>query len=143
MNFYNGIHTITPEVGLSYDRVSVDGFKFNNGVEFQDEDINLVVGKIGLNWLAQFTESISTNVGFGIRYNFNDDFDAGVKLVNTNGDYIGHFSNKTDLGDFYYYVNLGVNYAITQNWELGVMYNGDFSSDASSHAGFVKLGYWW
>ena len=143
MNFYNGIHTITPEVGLSYDRVSVDGFKFNNGVEFQDEDINLVVGKIGLNWLAQFTESISTNVGFGIRYNFNDDFDAGVKLVNTNGDYIGHFSNKTDLGDFYYYLNLGVNYAITSNWELGVMYNGDFSSDASSHAGFVKLGYWW
>ena len=137
MNFYNGIHTITPEVGLSYDRVEVDGFKLN-GIDYNDNNINLVMGKIGLNWLAQFTESVSTNVGFGIRYNFNDDFDAGLKILNG-----GVYSAKTDLGDFYYYLNLGVNVALTQNWELGVMYNGDFSSDANSHSGFVKLGYWW
>ncbi|MDY5557918.1 autotransporter domain-containing protein, partial [Helicobacter sp.] len=137
MNFYNGIHTITPEVGLSYDRVEVDGFKLN-GVDYSDNNINLVVGKIGLNWLAQFTESVSTNVGFGIRYNFNDDFDTSLRIAN--GEV---YSTNTDLGDFYYYLNLGVNVALTQNWELGVMYNGDFSSDASSHSGFVKLGYWW
>ena len=137
MNFYNGIHTITPEVGLSYDRVEVDGFKLN-GVDYNDNNINLVVGKIGLNWLAQFTESVSTNVGFGIRYNFNDDFDTSLRISNG-----AVYSTNTDLGDFYYYLNLGVNVALTQNWELGVMYNGDFSSDASSHSGFVKLGYWW
>ena len=137
MNFYNGIHTITPEVGLSYDRVSVDGFIQSNGLSNDDQDINLVIGKVGINWLAQFTDSLSTNVGVGIRYNFNDDFDANIGIGNQ------RYSTTTDLGDFYYYVNLGVNYAITQNWELGVMYNGDFSSDASSHAGFVKLGYWW
>ena len=137
MNFYNGIHTITPEVGLSYDRVEVDGFMLDR-INYDDNNINLVMGKIGLNWLAQFTESVSTNVGFGIRYNFNDDFDAGLRILNG-----GVYSTNTDLGDFYYYVNLGVNYAITQNWELGVMYTGDFSSDASSHSGFVKLGYWW
>ena len=45
MNFYNGIHTITPEVGLSYDRVEVDGFKLN-GIDYNDNNINLVMGKI-------------------------------------------------------------------------------------------------
>ena len=137
MNFYNGIHTITPEVGLSYDRVSVDGFIQSNGISNDDQDINLVIGKVGINWLAQFTDSLSTNVGVGIRYNFNDDFDANIGIGNQ------RYSTTTDLGDFYYYLNLGVNVALTQNWELGVMYNGDFSSDANSHSGFVKLGYWW
>ncbi|WP_321062179.1 hypothetical protein [Helicobacter sp.] len=137
MNFYNGIHTITPEVGLSYDRAEVDGFTLGE-VTYDDAGINLPVAKVGLNWLAQFTESVSTNVGVGIRYNLNDDYTTSLKIPNG-----GAYSTKTDLGDFYYYLNLGVNYAITSNWELGVMYNGDFSSDASSHSGFVKLGYWW
>ena len=137
MNFYNGIHTITPEVGLSYDRAEVDGFTLN-GVTYEDAGVNLPVAKVGLNWLAQFTETFSTNVGVGIRYNLNDDYTASLKIPNG-----GVYSAKTDLGDFYYCLNLGVNVALTQNWELGVMYNGDFSSDANSHSGFVKLGYWW
>lgn len=144
MNFYNGIHTFTPEVGLSYDRIEVDGFTLND-ITYEDAGINLPVAKVGLNWLAQFTETFSTNVGVGVRYNFNDDYNAGLRIndvLNKTGSYISA-SNNTDLGDFYYYLNLGVNVALTQNWELGVMYTGDFASDASSHSGFVKLGYWW
>ena len=144
MNFYNGIHTFTPEVGLSYDRIEVDGFTLND-ITYEDASINLPVAKVGLNWLAQFTETFSTNVGVGVRYNFNDDYNAGLRIndvLNKTGSYISA-SNNTDLGDFYYYLNLGVNVAFTQNWELGVMYTGDFASDASSHSGFVKLGYWW
>ena len=144
MNFYNGIHTFTPEVGLSYDRIEVDGFTLND-ITYEDASINLPVAKVGLNWLAQFTETFSTNVGVGVRYNFNDDYNAGLRIndvLNKTGSYISA-SNNTDLGDFYYYLNLGVNVALTQNWELGVMYTGDFASDASSHSGFVKLGYWW
>ena len=74
-----------------------------------------------------------------------EDDNAGLRIndvLNKTGSYISA-SNNTDLGDFYYYLNLGVNVALTQNWELGVMYTGDFASDASSHSGFVKLGYWW
>lgn len=144
MNFYNGIHTFTPEVGLSYDRVEVDGFTLN-GIVYDDAGINLPVAKVGLNWLAQFTESVSTNVGVGIRYNLNDDYNASLRILDLGGSTNKpiSYSTNTDLGDFYYYLNLGVNVALTQNWELGVMYAGDFSSDASAHSGFVKLGYWW
>ncbi|MDY2585162.1 autotransporter outer membrane beta-barrel domain-containing protein, partial [Helicobacter sp.] len=136
VNFYQDIHTITPEVGLSFDRVSVDGLN-SAGVQSFDNDINLIVGKVGLNWLAQFTDTVSTNFGVGIRYNFKDSFDARVKINETT------YNTKSELDSFYYYLNAGVNFALTPNWELSFLYNGDFSSNTASHSGFVKLGYWW
>ena len=136
VNFYVANHTLTPELALSYDRVSADGFTLNN-LSYQDNKINLFVAKLGGTWLAQWNEKVSTNVGAGFRFNFKDDFEQGV-IVNDQ-----LFNTKTDLSSTYYYVNLGLTYAITNAWDISAMYNGDFSSDTSAHSGFVKLGYWW
>lgn len=54
------------------------------------------------------------------------------------------FNTKTDLGNAYYYVTLGLNYVLSGSWDISVIYNGDFSNKSSAHnSGFVKLGYWW
>ena len=136
INIYAANHTLTPELGLSYDKVSIDGFMMR-GNTYEDNNLNLFVGKLGLNWLAQWTNQVSTNLGTGVRLNFKDDFEQGV-IVNDQ-----LFKSKTDLEKAYYYVNLGLTYSITNAWDLSFIYNGDFSSNTSANSGFVKLGYWW
>lgn len=51
-NFYVANHTLTPELAISYDRVNVDGFTMRGNI-YQDNNINLFMGKLGASWQAQ------------------------------------------------------------------------------------------
>ncbi|TLD79763.1 hypothetical protein LS70_009600 [Helicobacter sp. MIT 11-5569] len=136
LNFYNGIHTFSPEFGLSYDKVNADEFTLNN-INYEKANIDIIMAKLGVNWLARFSEFVSTNVGVGIRYNFDDSYDAKLNILGQ------LFTSDASLGDFYYYTTVALNFAVTPNIDFSLVYNGDFSSDTSAHSGFVKLGYWW
>ncbi|MDA3967636.1 autotransporter outer membrane beta-barrel domain-containing protein, partial [Helicobacter sp. WB40] len=137
INFYlTDSHVISPEIGISYDRLNTDSFILGN--QYYDEsDANLFQGKIGFSWLAQWSPVFSTNFGAGIKNNFTGDIDTAIRIDNN------HISQTVDLPSTYQYVQGGLSYMITNNIEVSLNYNGNYSSDTSSHSGLLRLGMWW
>ncbi|MDA3968390.1 beta strand repeat-containing protein [Helicobacter ibis] len=137
INFYlTDAHVISPEIGISYDRLNTDSFVIGNQY-YEESDANLLQGKIGFNWLAQWSPVFSTNFGAGIKNNFTGDIDTAVRIDNN------HISQTVDLPSTYQYVQGGLSYMITNNIEVSLNYNGNYSSDTSSHSGLLRLGMWW
>ncbi|MDA3967733.1 autotransporter outer membrane beta-barrel domain-containing protein, partial [Helicobacter sp. WB40] len=137
INFYlTDAHVISPEIGISYDRLNTDSFVIGNQY-YEESDANLLQGKIGFNWLAQWSPVFSTNFGAGIKNNFTGDIDTAVRIDNN------HISQTVDLPSTYQYVQGGLSYMITNNVEVSLNYNGNYSSDTSSHSGLLRLGMWW
>lgn len=137
INFYlTDAHVISPEIGISYDRLNTESFTLGN--QYYDEsDVNLFQGKIGFNWLAQWSPIFSTNFGLGIKNNFTGDIDTAVVVANN------RINQNVDLPSTYQYVQGGLSYMITNNVEVSLNYNGNYSSDTSSHSGLLRLGMWW
>lgn len=137
INFYlTDAHVISPEIGISYDRLNTDSFVIGNQY-YEESDANLLQGKIGFNWLAQWSPVFSTNFGAGIKNNFTGDIDTSVRIDNS------HISQTVDLPSTYQYVQGGLSYMITNNIEVSLNYNGNYSSNTSSHSGLLRLGMWW
>ena len=137
INFYlTDAHVISPEIGISYDRLNTDSFVIGNQY-YEESDANLLQGKIGFNWLVQWSPVFSTNFGAGIKNNFTGDIDTSVRIDNS------HISQTVDLPSTYQYVQGGLSYMITNNIEVSLNYNGNYSSNTSSHSGLLRLGMWW
>lgn len=121
---------LTPSVGFSYGAITTSDFNLGTSESYDLDQVNLLMGQVGLTWSQTWSKDLSSQVAGGVRYNFAPN---GQTIIS------GTMADEYSLASAYEYLNVAVNYNVTDHSIVSVGYQGSFDRMGSNHGAMVKF----
>ncbi|MDR1873053.1 MAG: autotransporter domain-containing protein [Deltaproteobacteria bacterium] len=137
-------NTLEPFLAVGWRNLRLNSFRERGGnaaLRHRGENWNHTLGSVGLRSLIKATDKLAVNLEAGYRHSFGKKYPESLLAFSDGGEPFRVRGVTLSRDEFQ--VATGLSYAIRDNVNLSLDYQGDFGSKAQSHVGGLSLKVSW